>query len=261
MEKYDDSPSNKANLKSSNRGGGAPVPSSSNPQARPTQGSKSNAPSSYRHSTPDANQLSKNNQSNTASSTNFPRSQVGGNQNNNQISPNSAPPGSNHFPTSSQTNPQGQRSTNSAPAVAVQPPGPRTWMDKLGDALLGADPSQMTAEQRYALICEACYAHNGLALKEEIEEIREFHMNERERINWNFAIVHFSPECHPILPSFYVSISQSMSVQDVAISILEGLRVLQFPHLSLEGIESIPVPLKGKGSIQMQVDSVSTCLV
>ncbi|SNX85828.1 uncharacterized protein MEPE_04537 [Melanopsichium pennsylvanicum] len=49
---------------------------------------------------------------------------------------------------------------------------PKTWMDKLADAILGADPSATGPEQKYALICAKCHAHNGLALREEFNEVQ-----------------------------------------------------------------------------------------
>lgn len=56
---------------------------------------------------------------------------------------------------------------------AVLPvPLQKTWMDKLADAILGADPSATGPEQKYALICARCHAHNGLALKEEFNEVQ-----------------------------------------------------------------------------------------
>jgi len=163
LEKYDDGPSNKTSTASQN-----PNKAASSSQSRQQQQQqKPNAATSYRHSTPDAMALARG--GNAPSSTAFPRR--GGPQAQGPLQPNSAPAsGTNRFPTGSA---HSQSERMAAPALPVQPPGPRTWMDKLGDALLGADPSQMTAEQRYALVCSACYAHNGLALKEEIEEIRE----------------------------------------------------------------------------------------
>ncbi|KAJ9474117.1 Endoplasmic reticulum junction formation protein lunapark [Pseudozyma hubeiensis] len=57
-------------------------------------------------------------------------------------------------------------------SVAAAPPMPKTWMDKVADAILGADPSATGPEQKYALICARCHAHNGLALKEEFNEVQ-----------------------------------------------------------------------------------------
>ncbi|TKY89567.1 hypothetical protein EX895_001352 [Sporisorium graminicola] len=57
------------------------------------------------------------------------------------------------------------------PAAAMLPMQ-KTWMDKLADAILGADPSATGPEQKYALICAQCHTHNGLALKEEFNELQ-----------------------------------------------------------------------------------------
>ena len=46
-------------------------------------------------------------------------------------------------------------------------------MDKVADAILGADPGLAGPEQKYALICVRCHTHNGLALKDEFDEIRK----------------------------------------------------------------------------------------
>ncbi|KAJ1989976.1 hypothetical protein GGI25_003264 [Coemansia spiralis] len=45
----------------------------------------------------------------------------------------------------------------------------RPWLDKLVDQLVGDVGSE---EDKYALICRHCYAHNGLVLEEEIEDIQ-----------------------------------------------------------------------------------------
>ncbi|KAJ2087819.1 hypothetical protein IW138_004714 [Coemansia sp. RSA 986] len=45
----------------------------------------------------------------------------------------------------------------------------RPWLDKLVDQLVGDVGSD---EDKYALICRHCYAHNGLVLEEEIEDIQ-----------------------------------------------------------------------------------------
>lgn len=46
---------------------------------------------------------------------------------------------------------------------------PKAWYDKLFDALIG--PAE-GPNSKYALICSKCYAHNGLAVAEEFEDIR-----------------------------------------------------------------------------------------
>ncbi|KAI9022302.1 hypothetical protein CLU79DRAFT_860637 [Phycomyces nitens] len=52
-------------------------------------------------------------------------------------------------------------------ALRPQPTNPQ-WYDKLVDALVGED----APETKYALICGHCFAHNGLALAQEIETIQ-----------------------------------------------------------------------------------------
>lgn len=62
---------------------------------------------------------------------------------------------------------------------AAVPPGPpsagttydtpRAWYDKLFDALIGPPEGP---NSKYALICSKCFAHNGLALAEEFDDIR-----------------------------------------------------------------------------------------
>lgn len=68
----------------------------------------------------------------------------------------------------------------------MPPAGPihRTWVDRMADAVLGADPSAaaLGPEQKYALICSNCKRHNGLAAKEEFDEIREYDGEKHERL-------------------------------------------------------------------------------
>ncbi|KAJ7705135.1 hypothetical protein B0H16DRAFT_1636709 [Mycena metata] len=57
---------------------------------------------------------------------------------------------------------QPQQQSQSEPP---QPPQPakRQWFDALADLLVGTeDPSILSEKQKYALICEKCFAHNGL---------------------------------------------------------------------------------------------------
>ena len=49
------------------------------------------------------------------------------------------------------------------------PPRDRTKMDRMLEYLLGDGP-----QHKYALICQKCASHNGMALKEEFEYIGEF---------------------------------------------------------------------------------------
>ncbi|KAH8082795.1 hypothetical protein BXZ70DRAFT_900916 [Cristinia sonorae] len=54
-----------------------------------------------------------------------------------------------------------------------QPPPRKQWFDKLADAILGDDDSSAPAASRYALICEKCFAHNGL-VKENVWEETQY---------------------------------------------------------------------------------------
>ena len=51
-------------------------------------------------------------------------------------------------------------------------PPRRQWYDKLADALLGDDDGVAAAANRYALICQRCFAHNGLVKEEVWEDTR-----------------------------------------------------------------------------------------
>ena len=54
-------------------------------------------------------------------------------------------------------------------------PPRRQWYDKLADALLGDDELSASATaSRYALICQRCFAHNGLVKEDMWEETRAF---------------------------------------------------------------------------------------
>ncbi|KAF9645401.1 hypothetical protein BDM02DRAFT_3101450 [Thelephora ganbajun] len=66
---------------------------------------------------------------------------------------------------------QGQTKSQSTPAPATlqtpfaptpQPPPRKQWYDKLADAILGDDDTTGSPSSRYALICQKCFAHNGL---------------------------------------------------------------------------------------------------
>jgi hypothetical protein len=45
----------------------------------------------------------------------------------------------------------------------------RHWYDKIVDVIVGDEGP----DTKYALICGQCYAHNGLALPQEIDDIRK----------------------------------------------------------------------------------------
>lgn len=60
--------------------------------------------------------------------------------------------------------------------LSEPPSGPprKLWFDKLADALLGDDDQAPNAAAlRYALICEKCFAHNGLVKESMWEDARK----------------------------------------------------------------------------------------
>jgi len=81
---------------------------------------------------------------------------------------------------------------NRPPALQVVPPGSQTrqhllqqaapqpmaplrkqWYDKLADAILGDDEASGGSQHsRYALVCDNCFAHNGLVRESEYDEMR-----------------------------------------------------------------------------------------
>ncbi|CAO1632810.1 unnamed protein product [Sympodiomycopsis kandeliae] len=73
-------------------------------------------------------------------------------------------------PLPSGMRPQGLRPSTGPPTITLQ----RTWLDRVADAVLGSDPSgaALGPEQKYALICTQCKQHNGLATREEFDEIQ-----------------------------------------------------------------------------------------
>lgn len=55
----------------------------------------------------------------------------------------------------------------------MQPPK-RQWYDRLADAVLGDEDPGAQPHSRYALICQSCFAHNGLVRESEWESTRKF---------------------------------------------------------------------------------------
>jgi hypothetical protein len=49
-------------------------------------------------------------------------------------------------------------------AFVIPPEPKKTWMDRMVDAMIGDD----SRHSKYALICQKCHAHNGLALPDEV---------------------------------------------------------------------------------------------
>ena len=58
-------------------------------------------------------------------------------------------------------------------ALSSTPPEPprKQWLDKIVDVVLGDDDSA-----RFALICEKCFAHNGLVKESVWEDTRESYL-------------------------------------------------------------------------------------
>lgn len=56
--------------------------------------------------------------------------------------------------------------------MLIAPHQPKTFIDKIADALLGGD--EQSPNNKYALICQKCFSHNGLCLKDEVMDVREF---------------------------------------------------------------------------------------
>ncbi|MBW0485830.1 hypothetical protein O181_025545 [Austropuccinia psidii MF-1] len=86
------------------------------------------------------------------------------------IIPNTSSP-LHHLPTTSQDPrqvplPPSLNSTSQRPSS----PSGRGWADRFAEVLLGDDEAR--PESKYALICIRCLAHNGLVLKEELNQIQ-----------------------------------------------------------------------------------------
>ncbi|KAI0063818.1 hypothetical protein BV25DRAFT_1906903 [Artomyces pyxidatus] len=72
--------------------------------------------------------------------------------------------------------PPGLQSQLSPPPQQPLPTPRKQWFDKLADALLGDDePAVNAAASRYALICQKCFAHNGLVKESMWEDARSYH--------------------------------------------------------------------------------------
>lgn len=53
------------------------------------------------------------------------------------------------------------------PPLSPAAPTPPTWLDRLVDAIIGDD-----RHARYALVCQKCLSHNGLARPEDFDTVR-----------------------------------------------------------------------------------------
>jgi len=96
------------------------------------------------------------------------------------------------------------------PQVPIAPPK-KQWYDKLADALLGDDDSSnVPASSKYALICEKCFAHNGLVGEKVWEDVQYTcpkcgHFNPSIRSRSQSKKHSPSPSPSPISPSNLLS--------------------------------------------------------
>ena len=60
-----------------------------------------------------------------------------------------------------------------AMSATPQPPPRKQWYDKLADAILGDDDTTGSSSSRYALICQKCFAHNGLVKESVWQDARK----------------------------------------------------------------------------------------
>ena len=83
----------------------------------------------------------------------------------------------------------GETNASAAMPATPQPPPRKQWYDKLADVILGDDDAAGSPSSRYALICQKCFAHNGLVKESVWQDARKY------------------PLCRPlhVLTSFIVS--------------------------------------------------------
>lgn len=114
-----------------------------------------------------------------------------------------------------------------APAAPAQ----RTWLDRMADSVLGADPSStaLGPEQKYALICVSCKRHNGLARKEEFEEVRECEIPSGRR-KYDPMLIHPETSIHRIhLPSLW-GLQHSPAILNASVVALESSSLSRSEH-------------------------------
>jgi len=127
-----------------------------------------------------------------------------------------------HQPFSNNINSNG-KATGANPALQAQlspisspfpvQPQRRQWYDRLADSILGDDdPNIASPSSRYALICEKCFAHNGL-VKESMWEETQYvcpkcnHLNESarsKRSRQQNASPTVSTRLSPVTPAYIV---------------------------------------------------------
>ena len=99
--------------------------------------------------------------------------------------------------------------------------------------------SEQSPASRYALICQRCFAHNGLVLKDEVMDIREsqaylvffFHCPKSDRLLKPSAIEFLCPKCGGFNPSRRSRMTGATSASP-AIGLDEGISSRRSPELS-----------------------------
>lgn len=95
--------------------------------------------------------------------------------------------------------------TDASPTASPQRPLPplrKQWFDKLADAILGDDDSAGTgAASRYALICQKCFAHNGLVKESLWEDARQCPLSPLMQMVVDRAAEYVCPKCGYFNPS------------------------------------------------------------
>lgn len=81
------------------------------------------------------------------------------------------------------------------------PPPQKQWYDKLADALLGADEVSSPSHTRYALVCENCFAHNGLVRESDWDDTSELILSCAQSSNSLLVSEYTCPKCGHFNPS------------------------------------------------------------
>ncbi|KAG6895030.1 hypothetical protein C0992_003459 [Termitomyces sp. T32_za158] len=88
------------------------------------------------------------------------------------------------------------QSQPATPLPATSPPQ-KQWYDKLADALLGDDDQiPNSSASRYALICEKCFAHNGLVKESMWADTGTTYMLSLHQISPDFDPEYICPKCN-----------------------------------------------------------------
>jgi len=137
----------------------------------------------------------------------------------------------------------GEANMFAAMPATPQPPPRKQWYDKLADAILGDDDAAGSPSSRYALICQKCFAHNGL-VKESIWQDTRKSVSCEYRADVDRSVEYVCPKCGHFNPSAR-SIQQDItSAGPSPISTVNSRGpngINGFPHSPLN--QPIPIPL------------------